>query len=487
MGEVYRGHHAILGREVAIKTIYPHLAEDQRFVTRFQREASLAASLRHPNIVHIFDFDVENGIPYMVMEFIPGPNLKERLGALNAKKQRMGMPELLSILDGVASALDYAHGKEMVHRDVKSSNILITDAGDPVLVDFGIARMQEATQITVTGAVLGTPAYLSPEQARGELADARSDIYSLGIVLYEMIAGCLPFTGDSTTGVIIKHLAEAPPSLRPLCPELPPAAEQVCLKALAKQPDDRYQTARALAGALHAALHPATQALPDMEATLPEAQPAAGRWGDQPIAQTPPVPERAERPSLETPAAPDGAGAAQPMPLPAQPSLSATRRPPPWKWIAAGALLLVVVSVVVALVASAGRGAVLPTPAPVEQQPLPSGADLTALAPGGQPPLPTGASLRPCRGQRRRRLHDRGGGLGHLRVQLVRGRGLSARFPLRRSGMPGMRGAFRAGQCPGRAPMMSGPGGRAALIARPIRLSPFSMAMARWHGQGGPA
>ena len=254
MAEVYRAHHLVLGREVAIKVIHPFLASDERFQARFLREARIAASLRHPSIVQIYDYDVENNLSYIVMEYIPGSTLKERLQKLHQNGERMDLAEVQLILSAIADGLDYAHARGMIHRDVKPANILITEAGDAILADLGIARFLDATQFTATGSVTGTPTYLSPEQGRGDPSDARSDLYSLGIVLYEMVAGHPPFSAETSAGVVMKHLTQMPPSLMACRPDLPRAIEQVIFRSLAKEAAQRYQTASALARALQRAL-----------------------------------------------------------------------------------------------------------------------------------------------------------------------------------------------------------------------------------------
>ena len=255
MADVYRAYQASLDRDVAIKVLHPHLmAGEEDFIGRFKREARAAAALRHPNIVQVFDFDHEDGLYYMVMECIDGKTLKDRLKELQEKGQVMPLAEILQIIEQVGDALDYAHRQGMVHRDIKPSNIMLTKTGRAVLTDFGIARMIGGTRYTVTGSVTGTPTYMSPEQGRGAPSDHRSDIYSLGIVLYEMITGQVPFDADTPLAILMRHITDPPPSIRARRPNVPPAAEEVVRRALAKNPKDRYQRAGDMVLALRASI-----------------------------------------------------------------------------------------------------------------------------------------------------------------------------------------------------------------------------------------
>ncbi len=262
MADVYRARHPALDRDVAIKAIHPHLAEEPGFGERFVHEARLVASLRHPGIVQVHDFDVADGRPYMVMEYVGGGTLKDRLASARAARGRMTLEETAGFLVPIADALDYAHAHGAVHRDLKPANILLTDAGAPVLSDFGIAKiLEDAAFVSATGSLVGTPAYMSPEQAAGRRVDARTDQYSLGVVVYEMTTGRVPFTGESPTAVMVQHLQEPPPEPRLLNPDLPPAVEAVVLRALAKDPDARFASAGEMARAFVAAV-------PEMDATI---------------------------------------------------------------------------------------------------------------------------------------------------------------------------------------------------------------------------
>ncbi len=263
MAEVYLGQHITLQRPVAVKILYGHLSEDELFLSRFRAEAQAVAALRHPNIVQVFDFDVVDGRPYTVMELLEGLSLEAYLQRHTG--QALPPETTARLVVSLAAALDYAHTRGIVHRDVKPANIVLrrTLAGisdesgpldpdvplpldaEPVLTDFGIARIAGAATRTLSGTISGTPAYLSPEQARGETVDARSDIYSLGITLYEMLAGKLPFEAPDETpfALIAKHISEAPP----LLPNVSPAVQAIVDRALVKNPDARYQTAGDLA------------------------------------------------------------------------------------------------------------------------------------------------------------------------------------------------------------------------------------------------
>ncbi|HEX9797221.1 MAG TPA: protein kinase [Anaerolineales bacterium] len=263
MAEVYVGRHTTLNRPVAVKLLHAHLQEDADLKRRFIAEAQAVASLRHPNIVQVFDFDIVSGRPYIVMELLQGMSLAQYLAGLHASGLTLPLSTIAHLVDGIASALDYAHERGIVHRDIKPANIMLRQGTtpinpalpllpdvQPVLTDFGVARLTTATTQTATGTVLGTPAYMSPEQIRGVGIDARSDIYSLGIVLYEMLAGDPPFNHDTTpAAVLVKHLQEKPPPV----PQARPAVQRLMDRALAKDPNKRYPQAGLLAQDLRAA------------------------------------------------------------------------------------------------------------------------------------------------------------------------------------------------------------------------------------------
>jgi len=268
MSEVYKAYQPGLDRYVAIKVLHTFLASEKDFLTRFQREAKVAAMLRHPNIVRVHDFDVEAKAYYMVMEFIEGPSLKTRLQELDEQDQLLPLEEVVRIISAVANALDYAHRHGTVHRDVKPANIMFTQDEQVILMDFGIAKMVNVTGLTASGAMVGTPAYMAPEQGMGRAGDERADIYSLGVVLYQLVAGCLPFDAETPMGIILKHIDEplTPPTA--INPSLPPGIEAVVMRALAKAPENRYRTAKELAADLKraAAGQPIEQTTPELTA-----------------------------------------------------------------------------------------------------------------------------------------------------------------------------------------------------------------------------
>jgi eukaryotic-like serine/threonine-protein kinase len=240
MAQVYRARDRLLDRPVAIKVLFPELSVDRAFVERFRREAQAAANLSHPNIVPVFDWGEDGGTYFIVMEYVDGQPLSAVLRAAGTLP-----PARVADVGGhVAAALSYAHRHGVIHRDVKPGNVLITEDQQVKVTDFGIARAVNTEEsLTQTGAVMGTATYFSPEQAEGVGVDARSDIYSLGVVLYEMVAGRPPFLGDTPVAVASKHVRDHPPRLRELAPMVPPALEAVIMKAMAKSPADRYATA----------------------------------------------------------------------------------------------------------------------------------------------------------------------------------------------------------------------------------------------------
>lgn len=240
MATVYQAKDPTLDRLVAIKVIHPHLAHEANFGQRFLQEAKTVAALRHPGIIQIYDLDMVDGVPFMVMEHLSGGTLKDVL----QQQGPFDLEKVTALAHQVAQALDAAHQQEIVHRDLKPANILFNERNDPILTDFGIAKLlTETAQLSVTGSAVGTPTYMAPEQAKGDHPTPQSDLYALGVLLYELITGRVPFRGDSPIAVVLQHLEEQPVAPSHYQPELPQAVEAVILKALAKEPQKRFQTA----------------------------------------------------------------------------------------------------------------------------------------------------------------------------------------------------------------------------------------------------
>ena len=250
MAAVYKAYQPAMQRFVAITVLPRHMSTSGEFILRVQREARLVAQLQHPHILPVFDYGESDGYPYIVMPFIIGGTLADIL-----RKQRVSLSEARRIISQVGDALSYAHGRGMIHRDIKPSNILIDERGNCLLTDFGLARMVESDDgFTTSGRIMGTPAYMSPEQGLGTETDSRSDIYSLGIIFYEILTGRLPYTAETPIAVVYKQIHDPLPSARKFNPSLSDALELILLKSLAKNPEDRYQTADAFVQAVQAAI-----------------------------------------------------------------------------------------------------------------------------------------------------------------------------------------------------------------------------------------
>ena len=240
MATVYKAYQSSMDRNVAIKVLPRQLAESPEFAARFQQEARIIARLEHPHILPVFDFGESDGVTYFVMRYLEAGTLKTKMEA-----GPLSLSEIDRLFTQLAEALNYAHGHGIVHRDLKPANALIDGDGNLFLTDFGIAKLLESAspRLTQTDAILGTPAYISPEQAKAETVNQRSDIYSLGIILYEMVTGSVPFVADTPLAVILKHISDPLPPPSILKKDIPESIEQVILKALAKEPDNRYATA----------------------------------------------------------------------------------------------------------------------------------------------------------------------------------------------------------------------------------------------------
>ncbi len=253
MAQVFKAYHPQLDRYVAVKILRSDLVEEAEFLARFRREARAVAALRHPNIVQIFDFDVQDDLYYMVMELLEGDTLKAYLSALRVQGGRLPLGEMVLIFNDALAGLAYAHAEGIIHRDLKPANIMLTRQGQAVLTDFGIAQIVGGTQYTVSGALMGTLSYMAPEQGLDGHCDVRSDIYSLGIAYYEALTGKVPFDADTPLAILMKHINDPLPLPRKLDPSIPESFERIALKALAKRPEDRFQSAGEMAERLSAA------------------------------------------------------------------------------------------------------------------------------------------------------------------------------------------------------------------------------------------
>jgi hypothetical protein len=352
MGIVYRGYDPALRRPVAIKLLPQQLTYDSQFVQRFQQEAILAASLRHPGIVTIHDVGEQAGVYYIVMEYLEGTTLE----ALLARQGALTPTQAARIVRQLADALDYAHGRGVIHRDIKPANIMVSPEGRATLMDFGLVRAAEGTSLTRSGVVMGTPEYMSPEQALGEPVDGRSDVYSLGIVLYKMLSGKVPFSRSTPYAITYAHIHEPPPPLRQARADLPASMEAVVDRTLAKRPAERYGRAGLLADDLEAAV-----------------------GGRPPVAAV----GRSGEPTVQL----AGGKRGQPAPV-------AAGRLPSWTWLTGAAvLLLAVVAVIWTLTRSSGgaptqRNVLTPVVAIASTAPAGRTADLPTWTPEATPTRP---------------------------------------------------------------------------------------------------
>ena len=346
MGQVYRARDPRLDREVAIKVLSAALAQEPGYSARFQRESRAAAKLNHPNIVPVYDVGEQGGLMYLVMPLIPGGTLREYL----AQRGALPLNEAISIIEQVGGALQQAHERGMIHRDVKPANILMSAEGRALLSDFGIVRVaqnnESATPLTRVGAFVGSPEYAAPEMVVGQSADHRVDIYALGVMLYQMLTGRLPFVGGNPMTLLVQRVQQEPPAPRSINPAIPPAVEVVIIKAMAKAPAARYQSASELVQALKAAAsgqvapmlyaETGTQSQMSDLATIAGPGPAAPGgpgWNNSPYVPTVPVPPPVSGPAPTTPATPGWAsgpaGGAPPGSGWAAPVGGAQYTPPP--------------------------------------------------------------------------------------------------------------------------------------------------------------
>jgi eukaryotic-like serine/threonine-protein kinase len=325
MADVYCAEDSHLGRHVAIKVLHRRFAQDQEFVERFRREAKSAAGLNHPNVVGVFDRGEHEGTYYIAMELLDGQTLKEIVGSEAPLLQERVIDLGLQILQ----AAGFAHSHGVIHRDFKPHNVIVDQRGHAKVTDFGIARAG-ASEMTETGSIMGTAQYLSPEQAQGHAVTATSDIYSIGVMLYEMLAGRLPFEGDSAVAVALKHLSEPPAPISRWRPDVHPALEAVVMAALAKDPGQRWQSAEDLAAGLEAA----------------RTQIEAGPNGGQDTAAFAAIPVPTADETAPTQLAPTPAPVAAPVEEPRR------ERKRPWWWYAIGALVLALLGVLLYLILS---------------------------------------------------------------------------------------------------------------------------------------
>jgi len=340
MSAVYKANDPNLKRVVAIKLIHPHLSKDPEFVRRFEAEAAAVAQLRHPNIIQVFDFNHDGDTYYMVLEFVPGETLQARLKRLVGDNRKLSIEEVVKFAAQICEAADYAHKRGLVHRDIKPANVMLDIHGNAILMDFGIVRIVGGTNHTATGAVVGTALYMSPEQIRGEHPDHRADIYSLGIMLFEMAGGRPPYSADSAMTIMMMHLNDPIPDIGTLNPSVPRGLRNIVEKALAKDPKDRYQSAAQMAADLRNLLAAPTPSI----ATMMEPTPAPQATYVEPPSTRPPSPARTPPPAGGGPAAgrstTSGGTAPPPGSSPAAPAKKKGLSPVVWIAGGIGVILL---------------------------------------------------------------------------------------------------------------------------------------------------
>ncbi|MBU6334753.1 MAG: protein kinase [Chloroflexi bacterium] len=371
MSAVFKATDPNLKRVVAIKLIHPHLADNREFLARFEEEAAAVARLRHPNIVQVYDFDHDGDVVYMVLEFVAGETLSQRVQRLASGGRQMPVAEAVQAISQACDAVDYAHQRGLVHRDIKPANIMIDIHGQAILMDFGIVKILGGDRHTATGAVFGTAHYMSPEQVRGTVVDHRADIYALGVTLYELLGGRPPFSAESVMTVIMMHLTDPVPDIRAARADVPPAVKQVIDRAMAKDLALRYQSAAAMAADLRAAL--------------------AGAAAPQPAAVADPVTPSRTLPAQGT-AAPATPSTALPAAMSPAPTRAAAVPPPPRL---PRALLVGVAVALVGLIIAVGAAIATMGGSAADSGGLAKGvsATQTSLAVGAVPPTSTAAPL----------------------------------------------------------------------------------------------
>jgi serine/threonine-protein kinase len=409
MARVYRALDHVLQREVAFKVLTDAGQDQAEFAERFQREAQMLASMRHPHIVQVYTAGRQDGISYIVQELLPGPTLDQELRDLAAQGRVMDHAEVQRVVAQLADALDYAHGRGIVHRDLKPSNLIRNERGDVVLTDFGIAKSLTGTlNLTQAGIVMGTPNYLAPEQAMGGMPPTpATDIYAFGVILFELLTGRVPFDEPTPMGVILGHLYQPPPSPHSMRPELPPAVEQVVLAALAKEPSARPPTAGAVAAALATAWPRPTATAPRPTTPLP-LQPAPPQDVHQMQTLVNPALARAPRPAASAPVPPpaDRPPASPRAAVVAPSSPAAAARPRRWPLAVGGLLLLALLGGAAlrardSLPATASQPTALPAAATAGAAPAPAPTAGAAPAPLATQPtaVPAPASPQELLGQ----------------------------------------------------------------------------------------